>query len=100
MINIDADKKWMKHFTKIYKALYNMDKQKYLEPKFSTSIYPVMKFLHKRFGFKGAHTNISKISVSQRDGSPIGMAINDTNSLCSLISNELGLKAGSDMGFS
>ncbi len=100
MISIDTDKKWMKHFTKIYKALYNMDKQKYLEPKFSTSIYPVMKFLHKRFGFKGAETNISKLSGSQRDGSAIGMAINDTNSLCSLISNELGKQTGSDMGFS
>ena len=73
VVGLDTDKKWLMHVGKIYKAIYNMDKQKYLEPKFSTSIYPVIKFLHKRYGLKGMFTNISKTSISQREG-----VMNDT----------------------
>ena len=32
---------------KVFSAMYNMDKHKYLDPKFSQSPVPVMKFIQK-----------------------------------------------------
>ena len=84
-----------------------MDKNKYLEPKFSTSIYPIVKFLHKRYPAGSAITNISMLSQSQRGGGPplglytgIHSNFNDSNSLSSYLSqdNNSFLKRGSDQG--
>lgn len=60
----ESERKWLLHIRKIYNAIHNMDKQKYLEPKFSTSLYPVIKFLQKKFGPGSTITNISKFSQS------------------------------------
>ena len=78
VVGSEAERKWLAHVRKIYKAIYSMDKQKYLDPKFSTSLYPMMKFLVKRFGLGGALTEISAGKL----------ALNDTFSLSSLISND------------
>ena len=69
MFNNDLDKKWVQYVNKIFNALHNMDKQKYLEPKFSLSFYPIIKFIHKKKGTGSIATNISKLSF--RDGSLI-----------------------------
>lgn len=96
----DNDRKWLHHIRKIFNALHNMDKHKYLEPKFSQSLYPVMKFLQKRYPGNGSTmTNISMLSQSQRGGGPLQMPanifsnFNDTNSLSSLISHDTSLIA-------
>ncbi len=47
---------------KVFSAMYNMDKHKYLDPKFSKSLVPVMKFIQKRFGAVSNTSNISIIS--------------------------------------
>jgi len=83
VVGSESDRKWFGHVRKLYKAIYSMDKQKYLEPKFSTSLYPLLKFLVKRFGVGGALTE--EISDGK---SPGKLGFNDTFSLSSLISNE------------
>jgi hypothetical protein len=34
----DHDRKWVQYVKKIYSAIYNMEKSKYLEPKFSIAL--------------------------------------------------------------
>lgn len=94
----DHDKKWVQYVRKIYNAMHNMDKQKYLEPKFSTSFLPIIKFLSKKIGPGSTQTNIS--ILSQREGTglmtdKVNMSLagaggannfNDTFSLGSLLS--------------
>ena len=56
---------WLKEADKfaLTNAIYNMDKNKYLEPKFSTSLYPVIKYLHKKYGTGGSTiSNLSMLS--------------------------------------
>ena len=62
-----------------------MEKQKYLEPKFSQAIFPLIKYLQKKHvGVGSAMTNISLISHTQREGEPM-KAVN--SSLLGLMSN-------------
>ena len=69
-MNNDLDRKWVQYVNKIFNALHSMDKQKYLEPKFSLSLHPIIKFIQKRKGAAGSvATNISKLSFI--DGSQI-----------------------------
>ena len=82
VVGSESERKWFGHLRKLYKAMYSMDKQKYLEPKFSTSLYPLMKFLVKRFGVSGAMTEFSAANNAGK------LCFNDTFSLSSLISNE------------
>ena len=45
-----------------------MEKQKYLEPKFSIALQPLIKYLQKKHvGVGSAMTNISLLSHSQRE---------------------------------
>jgi len=61
----DQDRKWTQYIKKIYSAIHNMEKQKYLEPKFSQAIIPLIKYLQKKHvGVGSAMTNISLISHS------------------------------------
>lgn len=60
---MESERKWLTHVRKIYNAIHNMDKHKYLEPKFSMSLYPVIKYLQKKYGGGGSTmSNISMLS--------------------------------------
>ena len=69
MFNNDLDRKWVQYVHKIFNALSSMDKQKYLEPKFSFSLYPIIKYIQKKKGTGSIATNISKLTF--REGSMI-----------------------------
>ena len=54
---------------KCFKVMYKMEKQKYLEPKFAISLYPLIKFLKNKYGLhSNSTTTISFYSQSQRGG--------------------------------
>ena len=41
--------KWFHQFKKIFKLIYNMEKGKYLEPKYAMTLFPLMKFLFEKY---------------------------------------------------
>jgi hypothetical protein len=76
----ENEKKWLHHVRKIFNAVHSMDKNKYLEPRFSSSIYPLIKFLNKRYGGgeSSVISNMSKFTFKQTEN----------GSLCTLLTNE------------
>jgi len=55
----ERNNKWLEQIKKCFKILYRMEKYKYLEPKFSMHLYPLMRFLKDRYGFSASSTNTS-----------------------------------------
>lgn len=55
------DAKWIQHFMKCFKVLHQMEKKKYLEPKFSPGLYPLVRYISQKHG---GSTNQSIFSQS------------------------------------
>ena len=71
----EAHGKWLAHIKKCFKAIYKMERTKYLEPKFALSLYPLIKFLKGKYGFYGTTTSTSFYSLSQHEGGGPGAGL-------------------------
>ena len=45
----DPNEKWFLRFKKVFKLIHNMEKGKYLDPKFALTLFPLMKFLMSKY---------------------------------------------------
>ena len=43
---------WLQTIKKIFKAMAKMEAQRTMEPKFSMAVFPLMRFLKRRYDFK------------------------------------------------
>jgi hypothetical protein len=70
-----------------------MEKQKYLDPKFALSLYPLMKFLKLKYGFAGSSAGNSLRSMSQIGGTLTHYTLNEELSMCSFRSTDNKMSA-------
>lgn len=59
----EENHKFFKHMRKIYKYLSQMDRTKYLEPKFSESLEPLSKFIKDKCDSETMSTMTSQFSM-------------------------------------
>ena len=60
----EGHEKWLIHLKKCFKVIHKLEKEKFQEPKFVLSLFPLMKFLKARYGFDGSATSTSFYSSS------------------------------------
>lgn len=64
----EAHEKWLIHLKKCFKVIHKLEKSKSIEPKFTISLFPLVKFLKNRYGLYGSTTSTSFYSQSQYGG--------------------------------
>eukprot|EP00349_Pseudokeronopsis_sp_Brazil_P008224 CAMPEP_0202968424 /NCGR_PEP_ID=MMETSP1396-20130829/13707_1 /ASSEMBLY_ACC=CAM_ASM_000872 /TAXON_ID= /ORGANISM="Pseudokeronopsis sp., Strain Brazil" /LENGTH=136 /DNA_ID=CAMNT_0049694713 /DNA_START=24 /DNA_END=434 /DNA_ORIENTATION=+ len=87
----DKNEKWFLRMKKVFKLINEMEKQKYMEPKFSPTLAPLLKFLLQKYSFNKNVSGPTSVFSFSTKGGQNNYSLNDEVSMSSLKSGDTKL---------